>query len=135
MPNAKKCPKYKFVRFAEPSRRGGGGPKSGGAGQGKARKLNPKSKPQYVKGKKSVVSKSVVVAKKKLDLDRIESNTSQKGPGIGANRFQRTDSSPAIAPILGTALEAQYGMDVGALSDTSSDDSSAATDNELIIDS
>ena len=131
MPEAKKCPKYKFVRFAEPSRRGGGGgPRSGGGGQGRGRKLNTKPK-ALVKGKKPVAAKGVP-AKKKLDLDMIESITSLKGPG---NRLQRTDSSPAIAPILGTTLEAQYGMDVSALSDTSSDESSTATDNELIIDS
>ncbi len=136
MPEAKKCPKYKFVRFAEPSRRGGGGgPRSaGGGGQGRVRKLNTKSK-ALVKGKKAVAVKSVP-AKKKLDLDMTESIA--KGPGAPLSRqlqLSRTDSSPAIAPILGSALEAQYGMDVGALSDTTSDDSSTATDNELIIDS
>ena len=119
---------------------------AGGGGPGRVRKVNAKPK-ALVKGKRGVVVKSVP-AKKKLDLDRLESNTSLKGSsGAVSSRQQpqqqqqqqqqlsRTDSSPAIAPILGSTLEAQYGMDVGGLSDSSSDESSSATDNELIIDS
>lgn len=118
MSDAKKCPKYKFVRFAEPSRRGGGHKIHSGGGQ----RQNPKSKAllQKVRGKKGAIP-----AKKKFaDL----------GASKGNVVMPQVDSRSAIAPVLGTGLE-QYGMDIGALSDSSLDDSSSATDTELIIDS
>ena len=118
MPDAKKCAKYKFVRFAEPSRRGGH--KSHGSG---VQRLNPKTKAllQKAKGRKKAMP-----AKKKFKMD--------VGTTKSSSHPQVVDSSSAIAPVLGTGLE-QYGMDLGTLSDSSSDDSSSATDSELVIDS
>lgn len=131
MPEAKKCAKYKFVRFAEPSRRGGGGGGGTKAGVGKGRKLN--TKPKALKP----VKKAVPV--KRVDPNLYDSSAAAKQLMNVPKQPQlvvTTDSSPAIAPVLGTARqEVQYGMGVGALSDSSSDDSSSATDNELIIDS
>jgi hypothetical protein len=127
MPEAKKCAKYKFVRFAEPSRRGGG-PKVPGAGKG--RKLN--TKPKALKKIKKIVPV------KSLDPNLFDSSLSKvlTGPKRPLLAAHTADSSPAIAPVLGTTRqEVQYGMEIGTLSYSSSDDSSSATDNELIIDS
>ena len=122
MADARKCPKYKFVRFAEPSnRRGGQKNPSGGV-----RKQNTKLKTQ-LKGKKG----TLIVPAKKVDV--YETGAASKGsrqlPHPG-------DPGLAIAPV-GTGLEGQYGnLNVSALSNSSSsDESSSATDNELIIDS
>lgn len=127
MPEAKKCAKYKFVRFAEPSRRGGGGQKSL---DGKGRKLNAKAK--VIKNVKKTIP-----AKRTLDPNLFDSSRPlTTGPKQPLSAISVSDSSPAIAPVLGTARqEVQYGMEVGNLSYSSSDDSSSATDNELIIDS
>ena len=124
MPDAKKCPKYKFVRFAEPSKRGGPKLHLGGV-----QRLNPKSKSllKKVKGKRGVLP-----AKRKFN-----SNSAAKGSVVVSQTPQVDSGAAAIAPVLGTGLglEAQYGMDMGNLSDSSSDDSSSVTDTELIIDS
>ncbi len=115
MPNAKKCSKYKFVRFAEPTVRGAGGGAQKGTG---IRRVNAKSKNV---GKTK--SKIIVPPKKKLD---------GKSFSVAPKQFPLLppDSSPAIAPV-----QMQYGIDLGALSDSSSGDFSSATDNELVIDS
>lgn len=129
MPEAKKCAKYKFVRFAEPSRRGGGGQK---ALDGKGRRLNTKAK-VLKKVKKTLPTK------RRFDPNLFDtSRPLTAGPKRPLPATAVSDSSPAIAPVLGTARhtqDVQYGMEVVNLSYSSSDDSSSATDNELIIDS
>lgn len=127
MADARKCPKYKFVRFAEPSnRRGGQKNPSGGP-----RKQSVKLKSQ-IRGKKG----TLIVPAKKGDL--YDSGASSKGSG--RQLPLSGDPGLAIAPVRTlTGLEGQYvygTLNVSALSNsTSSDESSSATDNELIIDS
>ncbi len=119
MPDAKKCPKYKFVRFAEPSRRGG---RKGGKESKKVSSIKPKG----------IVSKKKIVSAKKLPVPK--SAYSSKG--------SRSSNSTAIAPVLGSmkASHSNYHSlgsvnDDDDFSDSSSSELSSATDNELVIDS
>lgn len=125
MPDAKKCPKYKFVRFAEPSRRGGGR-KIVSNSSGDVKKPSIKSKGVVNKIKK------VTPSKKTLQSKSVYTNSTSKGPKSNSN-------STAIAPVLGTkGVEVSYhhAMDpVDDYSESSSSELSSATDTELVIDS
>lgn len=123
MADARKCPKYKFVRFAEPSNRRGGQKNPSGA----VRKQNVKLKSQ-IRGKKG----TLIVPAKKGDV--YDSGAGSKG-SRQLPLSSSGDPGLAIAPV-GMGLEGQYGsLNVSALSNSSSsDESSSATDNELIID-
>ena len=88
-------------------------------GGGGARKPNVKSK---TTSKINKSSKKIVAVKQKSDP-----KSYSKGL-VTSKQALQGDSSPAIAPVLGTRLEMP-------LSDSSSGELSSATDNELVIDS
>ena len=120
MPDAKKCSKYKFVRFAEPCRRGvGGGRRVASGGGGDMKKANFKPKAAMKKIKKISPAKKTV-STKPIYL------TGSKGPSSSI-------SSTTITPVGMKGPEVLY--DAMNSSDSSSSDLSSATDTELVIDS
>ena len=119
MPDAKKCSKYKFVRFAEPntkSRRAAsslmGGRKGVATKGGTVKKSLKASGGSGLKRGQPSLSDALLTAEGLRDAIASSPN----------------DSSLAIAPVLGTGH--QYGMD--SLSYSSSNELS---DSELVIDS
>jgi len=127
MSDAKKCPKYKFVRFAEPSRRGGRKVVSNSNREIKKISGGTKSKGIVSKVKKGMSSKKSIAPKSVYS-----GNSLSKGSRSNSN-------SIAIAPILGSRSSQVSCHGLGSIDEDSSDSSSSeltsATDNELVIDS
>ena len=127
MPDAKKCPKYKFVRFAEPSRRGG-------------RKVVSNSNSEIKKVSGSSTKSKGIVSKVKKGMSSKKSVAPKSAYSNSLTKGSRSNSnSIAIAPILGSR-DSQVGYrGLGSIDEDSLDSSSSeltsATDNELVIDS
>lgn len=121
MPDAKKCTKYKFVRFAEPKR----------SKKSTASKVNKKPSPSRLNLLKKTLIKKAGAQKRKLAPKAVHSRPLTTVKKSSENIVESFTES--IAPVGSGPL--QFGMESNAMSYSSSDELSSSSENDLVIDS